>query len=35
MIKSKNVRWGGDVSRMGEKLNAYRVFVRNPERKSQ
>jgi hypothetical protein len=35
MIKLRNMKWGGDVSRMGEKLNACRVFVGSPEGKSQ
>jgi hypothetical protein len=35
MIKSRNIRWARDVTRMGEKMNAYRAFVRKPEGKSQ
>jgi hypothetical protein len=25
MIKSRRIRWGGHVVRMGQKMNAYRV----------
>jgi hypothetical protein len=31
MIKSKRMRWEGHVARMGEKRNAYRILVGNPE----
>jgi hypothetical protein len=31
MIKSRRMRWAGHVARMGEKRNAYRIFVGNPE----
>jgi hypothetical protein len=31
MIKSRKMRWAGYVARMGEKRNAYRILVRNPE----
>ena len=34
MIKSRRVRWTGRVARMGEKRNAYRIFVGKPEGKS-
>jgi hypothetical protein len=34
MIKSRRIRWAGYVARMGEKRNAYRIFVGKPERKS-
>jgi hypothetical protein len=27
MIKSRRMRWAGDVARMGEKRNAYRILV--------
>jgi hypothetical protein len=27
MIKSRRMRWAGRVSRMGEKMNAYSIFV--------
>jgi transcription termination factor 2 len=27
MIKSRRMRWAGHVARMGEKRNAYRIFV--------
>jgi hypothetical protein len=30
MIKSRRVRWVGHVARMGEKRNAYRIFVEKP-----
>jgi hypothetical protein len=31
MIKSRRMRWAGHVARMGEKRNAYRILVGNPE----
>jgi hypothetical protein len=31
MIKSRRMRWPGHVARMGEKRNAYRISVGNPE----
>jgi hypothetical protein len=31
MIKSRRRRWAGHVARMGEKRNAYRILVGNPE----
>jgi hypothetical protein len=34
MIKSRRMRWAGHVERMGEKMNAYRILVGNPEVKS-
>jgi hypothetical protein len=33
IIKSRRMRWAGHVARMGEKRNAYRILVENPERK--
>jgi hypothetical protein len=33
IIKSGRMRWAGHVARMGEKKNAYRLFVGNPEGK--
>jgi hypothetical protein len=33
MIKSRRMRWAGTVSLMGEKINAYSIFVGNPEGK--
>jgi hypothetical protein len=33
IIKSRRIRWAGHVARMGEKRNAYRLFVGNPEGK--
>jgi hypothetical protein len=33
MIKSRRMRWAGYVVRMGEKRNAYRILVGNPEGK--
>jgi hypothetical protein len=27
------MRWAGQVARRGEKMNAYRIMVRNPEGK--
>jgi hypothetical protein len=31
IIKSRRMRWAGHVARMGEKRNAYRLMVGNPE----
>jgi hypothetical protein len=31
MTKSKRVRWAGQVTRMGEKWNAYRILLGKPE----
>jgi hypothetical protein len=33
MIKSRRMRWAGHVARMGEKRNAYRILVGEPEGK--
>jgi hypothetical protein len=33
MIKSREMRWAGHVARIGEKINAYRILVGNPEGK--
>jgi hypothetical protein len=33
MIKSRRMRWGGHVARMGEKRNAYRILVGKPKGK--
>jgi hypothetical protein len=33
MIKCRRMRWAGHVARMGEKRNAYRILVGNPEGK--
>jgi hypothetical protein len=33
MIKSRRMRWAGHVARMGEKRNAYRILVGQPEEK--
>jgi hypothetical protein len=33
MIKSRRMRWAGQVARMGAKRNAYRILVGYPERK--
>jgi hypothetical protein len=33
MIKSRTNRWAGQVARMGETRNAYRILVRKTERK--
>jgi hypothetical protein len=33
-IKSRRRRWAGHLARIGEKRNAYRLLVGNPERKS-
>jgi hypothetical protein len=32
-IKSRRIRWERHVARMGEKRNAYRIMVGNPEGK--
>jgi hypothetical protein len=29
--KSRRLRWAGHIARMGEKKNAYRLLVGNPE----
>jgi hypothetical protein len=31
IIKSRRIRWTGDVARIGEKRNAYRLLVEKPE----
>jgi hypothetical protein len=33
MIKPRRMRWAGHVARMGEKRNAYRILLGNPEGK--
>jgi hypothetical protein len=33
MIKSRRMRWAGNVARMGGKRNAYRILVGKPEGK--
>jgi hypothetical protein len=33
IIKSRRMRYAGHVARMGEKRNAYRILVGNPEGK--
>jgi hypothetical protein len=33
IIKSRRMRWAGQVARMGETRNEYRIFVVKPERK--
>jgi hypothetical protein len=33
MIKSRRIRRAGHVALMGEKINAYRILVGNPEGK--
>jgi hypothetical protein len=30
IIKSRRMRWGGHVARMGEKRNVYRLLVEKP-----
>jgi hypothetical protein len=32
-IKSRSMRWSGHLARMGEKRNAYRILVGEPEGK--
>jgi hypothetical protein len=34
IMKSRRTRWAGHVARMGEKRNAYRLLVGNPEGKT-
>jgi hypothetical protein len=31
VIKSRRMRWAGHATRMGERRNAYRILVGNPE----
>jgi hypothetical protein len=31
VIKSRRMRWAGNVARMGEKRDAYRILVGRPE----
>jgi hypothetical protein len=33
MVKERRMRWAGHVGRMGEKRNAYRLLVGEPERR--
>jgi hypothetical protein len=33
IIKSRKMRWAGNVARMGEKSNAYKLLVEKPEGK--
>jgi hypothetical protein len=33
MIKSRKMRWAGNVARIGETRNAYRILVGKPEKK--
>jgi hypothetical protein len=33
MIKSRRMRWAGNVAQIGEKRNAYRILVEKPEGK--
>jgi hypothetical protein len=33
IIKSRRMRWAGNVARMGEKRNVYRLLVGKPEGK--
>jgi hypothetical protein len=32
-VKSRRMRWAGHVAHMGEKMNAYKILVGNPEGK--
>jgi hypothetical protein len=34
MIKSRRMRWAGQVAHIGKKRNAYRIWVGKPERKT-
>jgi hypothetical protein len=31
LIKSKRMKWAGDVTRMGGKMNVYTILVKTPE----
>jgi hypothetical protein len=31
MIKSRSMRWAGNIARMGEKRNAYRILMGKPK----
>jgi hypothetical protein len=31
MIKQRRIKWAGHIAHMGEKRNAYRILVANPE----
>jgi hypothetical protein len=33
MLKSRGIRWAGDIAQMGEKRNAYRILMGKPEKK--
>jgi hypothetical protein len=33
MIKSRRMRWAGHVTRMGQKINACRIYMEKPEGK--
>jgi hypothetical protein len=33
MIKSRSMRWGGDIAHMGEKWTTYSILVGKPEEK--
>jgi hypothetical protein len=33
IIKTRRMRWAGEVAQMGAKRNAYRILVENPEGK--
>jgi hypothetical protein len=33
MVKSRRMIWAGNIARMGEKRNAYRILVGKPEGK--
>jgi hypothetical protein len=35
IMKARRMRWAGHIARTGEKRNAYRLFVRKPEGKTQ
>jgi len=35
VIKSRREKWAEHVARIGEMRNAYKIMVRNPERKRQ
>jgi hypothetical protein len=33
IIKSRRIRWAGHLAQMGERRNAYKILVGNPEEK--
>jgi hypothetical protein len=33
-FKSKNIKWAGNIARMGQKIHIYRVLLGKPEEKT-